>query len=67
LSIPLILALFQSLIGRLKTFAGNCPKKMSTPFQSLIGRLKTRAIDVVAQNMAEFQSLIGRLKTIWKR
>ena len=41
-------AVFQSLIGRLKTQQFYAPATMSTQFQSLIGRLKTATYRDVA-------------------
>ena len=56
--------MFQSLIGRLKTYAsdGDIDRTVSV-FQSLIGRLKTDFLNAAHPKMFVFQSLIGRLKT----
>ena len=58
--------MFQSLIGRLKTFEGEIPQRViGIVFQSLIGRLKTMKLATVINEFTMFQSLIGRLKTLY--
>ena len=56
--------MFQSLIGRLKTFSPLFLQGAFLQFQSLIGRLKTGENQRSSRGYKRvFQSLIGRLKT----
>ena len=54
---------FQSLIGRLKTYSDALAPSSLDKFQSLIGRLKTDLTSLYQMWYNMFQSLIGRLKT----
>ena len=55
---------FQSLIGRLKTYSDALAPSSLDKFQSLIGRLKTDLTSLYQMWYNMFQSLIGRLKTL---
>ncbi len=57
-------ALFQSLVGRLKTLEGEKRLNIFTLFQSLVGRLKTQRDEGILVIGGWFQSLVGRLKTL---
>ena len=59
----MIVDLFQSLTGRLKTLLADIVQAYRAWFQSLTGRLKTVQGSVCVYDVVMFQSLTGRLKT----
>ena len=57
--------MFQSLIGRIKTYQMYEYTQTEDLFQSLIGRIKTRMVRQAKRDSYKgFQSLIGRIKTL---
>ena len=60
-----LMALFQSLVGKLETMHFSSNFLMCSQFQSLVGKLETLHAFVPAEVRCPFQSLVGKLETYY--